>query len=77
MLANPTSPVSLGGDAIAISFIPLSWMGYLTPAATILTLIWVGLQIYTWVVNKNWQPKITVTKTVTSIPMDKEPKDDR
>jgi len=57
MLANPTSPVSLGGDTVAVAIIPLAWMNYLPSAAAGLTLIWLGLQIYTWIINKNWKPR--------------------
>lgn len=57
MLANPTSPVSLGGDAVAVAIIPLAWTHVLPDAAALATLIWVGLQVYTWIVNKGWKPK--------------------
>lgn len=56
MLANPTSPVSLGGDTVAVAIIPLTWMHYLPDAAAFATLVWVGLQVYTWVINKKWKP---------------------
>ena len=57
MLANPAHPVSLGGDVAAAALIPAAYFGILPPIAAGLTIIWIGLQILTWVVNKGWKPR--------------------
>ncbi len=50
-------PVTHAVDWAAVGVVVASSLGWLPPLATALSIIWFGMQMYAWLVNKNWKRK--------------------
>jgi hypothetical protein len=54
VVPQTSTPLTLTLDAAAVSIVPLVFLKVLPIIATIFTIVYLGMQIVTWVVNKKW-----------------------
>lgn len=61
MSLNDTAPhsdfhnVILALDGIAVLIVPAVFLKILPVVATTFTVIWLGMQMWTWIINKKWK----------------------
>lgn len=53
-----TTRAVLAVDVLSLGTVVATIAGWLPPIAALFSIVWLSMQIYSWVVNKRWQPRL-------------------
>ena len=49
-------PIKVAADVASVGTVIATIAGWLPPIAALLSIVWLSMQIYGWIVNKKWRP---------------------
>ena len=52
-----TTRTTLAVDALSFGTVIATIAGWLPPIAALFSIVWLGMQMYVWIVNKKWRSR--------------------